>query len=336
MDTSGFSIVKATATLTKLAKLSALVSALALPNAPSLAQGYPDRPITLVIPFAAGSGSDNIARQLTQRVSEANPGWQFIIDNKPGANGIIGAQYAHRQAPDGYTLFYSGNTTHGANSALYKNLPYDPVQDFIPITRVGVFPLALIARPGLGVESVDDLLAYARKQPGKLSFAAASAGPQVAGEKFKHDADLNVVYVPYKSSPQALTDLSGGHVDFLFIDTVASLPLIRAGKLKALAVTSKRRLDSLDQVPSMDEAGFKEFEVMNWSAIFAIRGTPDDTVDKVYEAFKTVVASKEWQTFVSNLGGYADLLTPRQTKEWVDSEINQYKITLERAGVQPQ
>lgn len=319
-----------------LIKAATLAFTLPLFVGQASAQSYPTKPIQLIIPFGAGSGSDNIARQLASRVTAANPSWQFIIDNKPGASGIIGAQHAKHSAADGYTLFYSGNTTHGANSALYKTLPYDPVADFVPITRVGVFPLALIARHSLNINSVDELISLVKKEPGKRSFAAASAGPQVAGENLKHEAHLNVLYVPYKSSPQALTDLIGDHVDYLFIDTVASTPLIRAGKLKALAVTSKRRIDNLKDVPTMAESGYPNFEVMNWSAIFALRGTPQPVLDTLYKAFESVVASAEWQKYVADLGGYADVLTPQQTSDWVNTEIESYKVTLKRAGVVPQ
>lgn len=303
---------------------------------PSLAQPYPSQAIQLVVPFAAGSGSDNVARKLTAQVSARNPGWTFVVVNKPGANGFIGAEMVKRATPDGYTLFYSGNTTHGANSALFKSLPYDPIADFSPITRVGVFPLALIPRPSLAVDSVAQLVDLAKKEPGKLSYAAGSAGPQVAGETFKHDAKLNVLYVPYKSGPQAIADVMGGQVDFLFIDTVASNALIRDGKLKALAVTSKRRVPRLPNIPTMQELGYPNFEVMNWSAVFAPANTPAPIVKALYDAFTPVVKSAEWQKYVEDLGGYADVLTPSQTQEWIKEEIQRYESALRRAGVAPQ
>lgn len=303
---------------------------------PAAAQAYPDKPIRLVVPFAAGSGSDNVARTLANQISAANPGWQFIIENKAGASGIIGAQEAKRAPADGYTLFYTGNTTHGANSALFKSLPYDPLGDFVPITRVGVFPLALLARPDLAVQSVSDLVKLARHKPGELTFASSSAGPRVAGETFKHREKLDVRHVPYKSSPQALTELIGGHVDFLFMDTVAATPLIKGHKLKALAVAAPRRTEGLPDLMTMAEAGFPDFEMSNWSAVFTRTGTPPAVLQAVFKAVSGVVASPEWQKYVAGLGGYADVLSPEQSRAWIEQEIQRYRATLSAAGVMPE
>lgn len=314
----------------------ALAGALSWAAMPAAAQDYPDKPIRLVVPFGAGSGSDNVARMLAERVSAANPRWQFIIENKAGASGIIGAQEARRAPADGYTLFYTGNTTHGANSALFKSLPYDPLGDFVPITRVGVFPLALLVRPDLPVRSVGELVELARQKPGVLTFASASAGPRVAAETLKHRGKLDVRHVPYKSSPQALTDLIGGHVDFLFIDTVAAMPLIRDGKLKALAVAAPRRIEGLPDLPTMAEAGFPDFEMSNWSAVFARTGTPPAVMQTIHEVVSGTIASPEWQKYVAGLGAYADVLDPGQTRAFVEREIEHYRATLGAAGVVPE
>ncbi|MDX3904876.1 MAG: tripartite tricarboxylate transporter substrate binding protein [Pigmentiphaga sp.] len=303
--------------------------------APVHADDYPARPIRVVLPFPASSGLDNAARMLMQKVGEAQ-GWKFVIENKPGANGFIAAQEARQAAPDGYTLFFTGNTTHGANSALFKTLPYDPIGDFEPITRVGVFPLVLMAKPQLGVESVAALTELARRRPGELTFAAGSAGPRVAAENYRHAASVDARYIPYKSSPQALTDLIGGHVDFMFLDTVASIPMIQAGRIKGLAVTSLRRLDSLPGVPTMAESGFPGFEQLNWAGVFAPRGVPQPVVDTLYRAISRYVASDEWKQYVARLGGYADVLTPAQTAAWVEREVRGYRETLKRAGVEPE
>lgn len=299
------------------------------------AQSFPSRPIRVVVPFAAASGSDAIARQLLARVT-ADTKWQFTVDNKPGANGILGAVEAKKAAPDGYTLFYTGNSTHGANSAFYKSLPYDPVADFEPITRVGVFPLVLLVRPSLGPANVAEMVALARSTPGKLNFSAGSAGPRVALENFRHSANVDIVYVPYKSSPQALTDLLGGQVQAMFLDTVSAIPMIRNGNLRGLAVTSTRRIDALPNTPTMVESGYRDFEVLNWSGVFVPKGTPRPIQDALFKAFSAVVATPEWQRHVGDLGGYADVLTPAETAAWVAREIKGYKETLQRAGVEPE
>ncbi len=296
---------------------------------------YPDRPIQLLIPFNAGSGSDGAARKLTAIIG-ADTGWNFVIENKPGANGFIAARDAANAKPDGYTLFYSGNTTHGANSAFFKELPYDPINDFQPITRIGVFPLFLLTRPDLGTDSVAELVELLGQSDPPLTFAEGSAGPRVAAERFLQDANVEATHVPYKSSPQALTDLIGGHIDFMFLDTIASRSMVENGTLKPLAITSAERIDSFPDIPTMQEAGFEGFDVQNWSAFFAPAGTPEDVVEVLHTAFANAIESEEWQAFVTKLGAYADVLTPEETAAWVESEIEQYKRVLARAGVEPE
>src|SRR5690606_26318963 len=173
---------------------------------------------------------------------------------------------------------YTGNTTHGANSHLFKSLTYDPIADFKPINRVGVFPLVLLTRPSLEITRIEDLIERMRNASEPLSFAEGSAGPRVAAERFLHEAKLKATHVPYKSSPQALSDLIGGHVDFLFLDTVAAMPMIENGTLKPLAITSTQRIERLPDVQTMDELGFEGYEVLNWSAFFAPAKTPDEII----------------------------------------------------------
>ena len=201
------------------------------------AQEFPRQVIRLVVPFAAGSGTDLTARELTQKVSEAT-GWQFVVDNKAGANGLIAIQDVMRSPADGYTLIMTGNTTHAANPALYKKLPYEPLGDFAPIARTGVVPLVLFVAAKHNVKNVGELVELARKNPGKLSFATGSASHRLAAELFKQKTGITVNHVPYKGSAQALTDLIGGHVDFMFVDTAVGMSYIKAGTLQPLAVTS--------------------------------------------------------------------------------------------------
>ncbi len=327
---------RTTATLLCGPAAAALIAGAGLSTwSPTTHAAYPDKPIQLLIPFNAGSGSDGAARKLTGIIS-ADTGWTFVIDNKPGASGFIAAREAAAADPDGYTLFYSGNTTHGANSAFFKELPYDPIADFQPITRIGVFPLFLLTRPGLEANTVAELVELLDTSEPSLTFAEGSAGPRVAAERFTQDAGVEATHVPYKSSPQALTDLIGGHVDFMFLDTIASRSMVENGTLKPLAITSSERIDAFADVPTMQESGFDGFEVQNWSAFFAPAGTPDEVMNTLHAAFARAIESDEWQTFVTRLGAYADVLTPEQTADWVNREIDQYQRVLAKAGVVPE
>lgn len=312
-----------------------LLSLAATPLARAQTESFPARPIRVVVPFGAGSGSDTVARNLFSRVATTS-GWNFVIENKPGASGLIAAQDVKRAAADGLTLFYTGNTTHGANSALFKSLPYDPVADFEPITRVGVFPLVLLPRPGLEARSVSDLVQLAKAKPAPMTFGTGSAGPRVASESFVTSAGISAQHIPYKSSPQVLNDLLGGQLDFVFLDTVATIPMIKSGKLQPLAVTSLRRLDALPQVPTMDEAGFKGFEVLNWSGVFLPRGVSPAIRDMLFQRITAVTRSDDWKRYVAGLGGYADVLSPAETAQWVEREIRVYRDILGRAGVRPE
>src|SRR4051794_38601717 len=217
---------------------------------PAAAQGggYPNRTITLVLPFAAGSGTDTTTRIISQYLAQAL-GVSIVIDNKPGANGMIAATYVARAAPDGYTLFVTTNTTHSANPYLLKTLSYDPIKDFTPIARTGDLPFMLVINPEIPANSVSELIALAKKEPGKYSYASGSSSAIVSGATFARLAGIDLLHVPYKSSPPALTDVIAGRVSMMFVDVLTGLPHVNGKALKALAVTTKQPSALLPHLP---------------------------------------------------------------------------------------
>lgn len=305
----------------------------------SLARAQDDelarQPIRLIVPFSAGSGTDVTARQMTQAVGAAT-GWRFVVDNKAGGNGLIAVSDLMRAAPDGRTLILTGNTTHAANPALMKQLPYDPLGDFAPILRTGVVPLVLLAAPKHGFKTLDDLVRAAKAAPGKLTFGTGSASHRLAAEMLKARAGIEVAHAPYRGSAQAMTDLLGGHIDFMFVDTAAAIAFGNSDTLKVLAVTSPRRVAAFPDVPTVAEQGLAGFQVSAWSALFAPKGTPAAIVLRVNKAFIDYLQSPEGVKFIDGLGGYFEPLTPAQTADWVRSEMETYVRVFREAGVEQQ
>jgi tripartite-type tricarboxylate transporter receptor subunit TctC len=247
---------------------------------PAHAQPYPSKPIKVIVPFSAGSATDVVARMVGGKLTEAW-GQQVVIDNKPGASGIIAATAAAKSPADGYTLFFTSNTTQAANPSLFPNLPYDPVKDFVPVAPMATAANLLVVSSSLGVSSVRELIQLARAQPGKLSFASGSSLSRVNGEMFKSMTGIDIVHVAYKSNPQGVTDLLAGHVQLMFTDTITALPHVKAGKLKALGIGSGMRSSLLAEVPTIAEAGVPGYELTGWLAVFAPAGTPDSVVARL-------------------------------------------------------
>ncbi|GAA5232892.1 tripartite tricarboxylate transporter substrate binding protein [Verticiella sediminum] len=297
---------------------------------------YPEQPIRVVVPFAAGSGTDNGVRTMTNYVSQQT-GWTMIVDNKPGGNGIIGVQDFLRAAPDGYTIISTGNTTHAANPVLFKQLPYDPVADFVPIHRSLVAPLALFVSPKHKIGSVKELVDFIRsKPPGSVTYAAGSASHRASAERFNQEAGLETVHVPYKSSPQALTDLMGGHVDFMFVDTAAVVGQIQGGAMKPLAVTSPQRVPVIPEVPTMIESGFPGYVMSGWSVMFAHKGTPPEAVDALRKALADYSHSETGRKYRDAMGAYYEDLTPEQLQAFIRDELKLYQDIYRKAGIQPE
>ncbi|MEW6122025.1 MAG: tripartite tricarboxylate transporter substrate binding protein [Pseudomonadota bacterium] len=275
---------------------------LALPFcAGASAQTYPSRPITLIVPFAPGSGTDSVARVVMHRLSEIlrTP---IVVDNRAGANGAIGAAFAARATPDGYTLMIGGVSTHAANPSLIKSIQYDPKDDFVPISQLGVFPYFLIVYPQVPAESVKELVEVAAAKPGSLSFAYGNAIGQLAGEMLKKRTGTELLAVPYKSSPQGVTDLMAGRVSMMFVDMTAALPQVKAGQLRALATTTKDRSALFPDLPSMKEAGIDLFDLSAWTGIFAPKGTSPEIVAKVSNALHQVMDEPAVRVSLANIG----------------------------------
>src|SRR5258706_5559848 len=257
----------------------ALPLMLALISAAAVAQtrAYPNRPIAMVLPFAAGSGTDTTTRIISQHLGAAL-GVGIVIDDKPGASGRIGATYPARAAPDGYTLSVTTNTTHSANPYLLKTLTYDPVKDFTPIARTGDLPFMLVVHPDVPAKTVGELVAYAKANPGKLTYASGSSSAIVSGATFAHNAGIDMLHVPYKSSPPAMNDVIGGRITMMFPDVLTRLPHFHGHAPPPLARTTKDRSPLMPNLPSMQEAGVPDFDITSWQGYFGPANLPKEIV----------------------------------------------------------
>jgi tripartite-type tricarboxylate transporter receptor subunit TctC len=322
-----------------LRSLSAGIAATALAavllTGAASAQTYPTRNITLVLPFAAGSGTDTTTRLIAAEVGKAL-GQSIVIDNKPGANGMLAATYVARAAPDGYTLFVTTNTTHSANPSLMKQLTYDPVKDFTPIARTGNLPFMLVINPDIPAKTVQELTAYTKANPGKLTYASGSSAAIVMGATYSRRAGLDLLHVPYKSSPPALTDVIGGRVSMMFIDIPTGLPLVAAGKLRGLAVTTKERSVLLPDMPSMQEAGVPDFDITSWQGWFGPANLPKDIVTRVNAELRKVIENPEIKKQLGERGMDAFSGTPEQLSKFVDEQLVLWTRLIKDAGIEPE
>ena len=313
-----------------LALLSSLASA-ALAQAPA----YPTRTITLVLPFAAGSGTDTTTRIISKELGVAL-GAGMVIDNKPGANGMIAATYVARAQPDGYTLFVTTNTSHSANPYLLKNLSYDPIKDFTPIARTGDLPFMLVINPDIPANSVPELIALAKKEPGKYSYASGSSSAIVSGATFARLAGLDLLHVPYKSSPPALTDVIAGRVSMMFVDVLTGLPHVNGKVLKALAVTTKNRSALLPQLPSMDEAGVKGFDITSWQGYLGPANMPKDVVLRLNTEIRKIIDKPEIKKELGERGMEAFSGSPEEFEQFLKDQLVVWEKLITDAGIEKQ
>jgi len=316
--------------------LAALTAAAAtLAALPVAAQDYPSKPISLVVPFGPGSGTDQFARVLAQALGD-DLKVPIVVENKGGAAGFIAAQYVAKAAPDGYTLLTTTNTTQSANEHLFKKLPYDPVKDFAPITLVSTGQMLLLVRPDSPYKTLADLIAAAKKAPGKLSFGAGSSSSQVASELLKQMAHVDALYVPYKSNPLALTDLIGGQIDFMFADAPTALPQVQGGKLRALAASGSKRVAAAPDVPTVAEAGVKGYDMSYWFAIYAPAGTPAAIVNKLNQAFAKATTSEGYKNFMAKTSGEVSLSTPEGLAQFQAADSKKWGQVIRAAGIKPE
>jgi len=312
---------------------AALLGAAALP---AHAQSYPTKPVRFIVPFPPGGPVDATARAITFKLSEY---WkqQAIVDNRAGAGGIVGAEVAAKSPADGYTVFVC-SIHHSVLPSLRSDLSYNIEKDFAPVTFATAFPIILVAHPSVQSKSVKELVAYARANPGKLSYGSAGngGGTHLAGELFKDIAKVDLLHVPYKGSAPAMTDLLGGQVQLMFSDGPTALPQIKGGKVKAYGVTTKTRVKNMPEIPTLDEAGLKGFEVAVWHGIYAPKGTPKPVVDKLSNALRAALRDERVVARFADLGtepvSQSDG-TPDAHKKKLEAEINRWRPLIQAAGV---
>jgi tripartite-type tricarboxylate transporter receptor subunit TctC len=318
------------------AALAGAAGIAALPSSVS-AQSWPERQIRYVVPYPPGGPLDLVARALAEKLDTAL-GQRVVVENKPGAGGNIGADLVAKAQPDGYTIVMGAVATHAINPSLYAKMPYDANADFAPITRIASVPNVLVMNPEtaakLGVNSVADLIAYARRNPGKLNYASGSNGSagHLAGELLESMAGIAAVHIPYKGAAPAQLSLLSGETDFLFDNLASAAPQIRAGKLKALAVTTTERSSFFPELPTMSESGLKGFDVDTWFGVFAPAGTPGPVVDRLHDEFARALANPEIVERLSKMGAKPAPMSPQAFAEFVRAEQKKYEKIVKASG----
>jgi tripartite-type tricarboxylate transporter receptor subunit TctC len=308
------------------------LAGLAVP-ATGTAQGYPVRPVKLVVPFPPGGPLDATGRLIAQKLTEAW-GQSVVVENKPGAGGNIGADLVAKSTPDGYTILLGALSTHAVNPSLYANMPYDAVKDFVPITLLATTPNVLVVNPSLPVNSVKELVAYAKANPGKLSFGSGSNGSagHLAGELFKVDTGTDIVHIPYKGGAPATQALLAGDVQFMFDNLANATPQVKAGKVKALAVTTAERSKLAPDLPTMAEAGLPGFDISTWYGLMAPAGTPKDVIAKWNAEVTRILSSPEVRDRLAAQGAEAAPTTPEQFAAFIQREIAKYARIVKASG----
>ena len=305
--------------------------------APLQAQTYPSRPIRFIVPFAAGAGVlDIMARIVGQHLGTA-PGQQVVIDNRPGAGGNVGAEVAAKATPDGYTMLM-GAVALVVSPYLYAKLPFDPLTDLVPVTQVNSAPLMLVVHPSLPVKSVAELIAYAKARPGQLNYGSGGVGatPFLATELFKSMAGIDVTHVPYRGGAPALADLVAGQLSFMIENVPGTLPLVRDGKLRALAITSRQRLALVPDLPTMEEAGVPGYEMIGWNGIFVPKATPPEIVTRLNAELVKVLRSADVGEQLAKLGAVPVGDSPEQFGAFVKAESARWGKIIKDLGIKPE
>ena len=315
----------------KNARIALAVVALAATGA--LAQDYPNKPVTFVVPFAAGSATDQLARALGQGVAEATK-QSVVVENKPGASGFLAAQQVAKAPADGYTVLISTNTTHAANEHLFKSLPYDPVKDFAPVTLLGKGGQIMVVNPTVEAKTVGDFVALAKKNPGKLTFGSGSSSSRIAGELLQQMAGIQVLHVPYKSNPLAVTDLLGGQIDMMITDTATGLPQVKAGKVRALGMTATKRSPLAPDVPTIDEAGVKGYEMGFWFAAYLPANTPPAVVKRLHELLVAATRGQAAVKFYETTGIDPATSTPEELARFQTAESQKWGRIVQAAKIE--
>ena len=317
-----------------LRSMSLCVLALAAQGLPAARAAYPEKPVTIVVPFAAGSPTDAVARVVAEALGK-RLGQSMVVQNRPGATGMIGSEYVARAQPDGYTLLFGTNTTQVANQYFFKKVSYDGQKDFAPVAIVGGVPHALVVNPSVPVNSVAELIAYAKAHPGKLSFPYANSTTRITGSTFRVMTKTEINAIPYKAYGQAIAELLGGQTQMMFIDFSTGLSYMTTGKLKALAITPDRSA-KLPGVPAMKEV-LPGFEIGNWNGLFAPTGTSPEIIDRLNREVRAVLEQPELRKQVDGVG--YDLLPPMEPAEfgkYIAEESRHYARLTNAADIKPE
>ena len=313
---------------------------LAAAAAPSFAQSdraYPDRPVRLIVPFPAGSATDIVSRLMAQKFG-AKLGQQFVVENRPGASGNLGVDIIAKAAPDGHTIGLITASTHGVTPALGTKLPYDSISDFKPISMIGAAPYVLVLYPGIPAKSVAELVALAKTKPGQLNYGSAGLASlaHLAAALFASDMGIELTHVPYKSSAQSSIDIITGRLDMQFATVGPTLENIRDGKLRALATTGARRVSSLSEVPTMMQAGVKDYDVALWIAYVAPAGTPDAIVGKLNRAMNEILREPDIVENLQKQGFEPDPGAPQAVTSRIGTETAKWRALVVKTGIKPE
>jgi tripartite-type tricarboxylate transporter receptor subunit TctC len=303
---------------------------------PAAAQQYPNRPVRMLVPTTPGGSVDTLARTIGPKLTE-RWGQQIIVDNRPGAGGTIAGELAAKAPPDGYLVLLGTISSLATNVILQKKLPYDPVKDFAPVSLVVTQNLMLVVHPSVPAKTVNELVRFAKSQPGKLSFASAGSGTgsHLSGELFKQVAGVDILHIPYKGVQPAMVDVISGQVAINFPSILSAMPHVRSGRVRALAVTGPKRTRAAPELPTMQEAGSKDYESMTWYAIVAPAGTPQDIVTKLSAEVAAILKHPETNERLSREGADPVGSTPQEFGRFMQSEIEKWRKVIRAAGIQP-
>ena len=312
----------------------AIVSILAIAVGALAEEAYPARPITMVVTFAAGGSSDVLARAAAESMSHGL-GQQIAVDNRPGAGGQIGAESVARATPDGYTVLFGTNGTLGIGPALYKHLRYDPEHDLAPVGILHKLPLLLIVNPSVPAKDLKELIAYARENPGKLSFASAGVGSvsHLAGELLKEEAKIDILHVPYKGGGAAVPDLIAGRVSMMLETIPNALPLTQSGQMRAIAVTTKERSTAAPNIPTLAESGLRDFDVSAWTGLFSPADTPNAVIDRLNAETRKIASDPHYVDLVHNMATNVASSSPHEFGLFVRDDVARWKKVIANAGI---
>lgn len=314
--------------------LLASTAALSISSA-AKADSFPNGPFRIIVPFGPGSATDQSARNVAEGLNRAF-GVAAVVENKPGANGAIAAEVAAKAKPDGQTIFVCSNTAAASNVAMMKSLPYDPLKDFDPVTIIGRAPVFMIVNVKVEAKSAPEFAALCKRQPGKINFGSGSASTRISGELFKAKAGVDMVHVPYKSTPAALQDLMAGHVQMCFADPVTSLPQVKAGTVRCLGVGSRGRYKLTPDIPTLIEQGIPDFDLMTWTGILLPRGVPQPIQSKLREAILKAITDPTYVERQAQGGSEIAPCSPEEMRQIMVTEIQLYRDMMKIAGIEPE